>query len=69
MVYSFNEKQKALIRQLGLDPEKDYEEDGEELLDVVADHLLSVGLKEGQDETNAIGDVCEDIITIITREY
>lgn len=68
MIYRFKEDQKNIIQQLGFSPEKDYDEDSsEELLDAVADHLMLQGFDEDY-KPNRIGDICEDIITILTRQ-
>jgi len=65
--YPFSEAQKKIVRQLGFDPERDYDEDAADaLLEAVSDYLMARGF--GNDYVaNDIGNLCEDIITIITK--
>jgi len=69
MIYQFNDEQQKLLNKLGFEPLKDYDDEAnEQLLDAVADHLLGVGFDDNY-EANKIGNICEDIITIITKDY
>lgn len=69
MIHQFNDEQQELLNKLGFEPLKDYDdESNEQLLDAVADHLIEVGFGENY-VANKTGNICEDIITIITKDY
>jgi hypothetical protein len=51
---------------LGFDPGKDLSDDEcEKLLNAVADRLMDTGFDKDY-RTNEVGEICEDIISIIT---
>ena len=66
-----SEKQMLFLQSLGVEDREYTREEVDRIVeDVVADHLMLHGWKPGADfeETNEIGDMCEDIITALTKK-
>lgn len=60
--------QMAFLKSIGIsDKEYSAEEINEEIIDAVSDYLMQHGFKQGQQETNEIGDMCESIIDVLTE--
>lgn len=62
-------QQMEFLNSIGI-ADRDYSEDEieDEVLDIVAHYLAGHGfLDSGYNKTNAVGDMCEDIITALTK--
>jgi hypothetical protein len=67
MKYLFNDAQKEIIKKVGYDPDKDYDDNEvEEFVEKIADYLMDHGFDKDY-VANEIGNICEDIITILTK--
>jgi len=68
MKYSFDEQQRNLVKELDFDPDMDYDEDSsDDLLEAVSERLMTQGF-DADYKPNSEGDICEDIITLLTKE-
>lgn len=71
MRLSVTKEQMDFLKTLGIE-DKDYtEEEIDEIIEgPLYDCLMEKGWKPGPDyeETNEIGDMCEDIITVLTKD-
>lgn len=67
MKYVFNERQKNIIRKVGYDPDMNYDNsEVDELVEKIADYLMDHGFNKDY-VANGTGNLCEDIITILTK--
>lgn len=69
MKLQLSKEQWNFLEKLGItNREYTSEEIDDIVIDRLAEHLQLYGFNLGQESTNAIGDMCENIITALTKD-